>query len=299
MIGPARAVFANRKNPNGCSAKATFFAQALYSNPVLAQQWYSQGNEIADHSFTHVSPFAGSKQEIEGMRAWATAFAGIPRGQVKGVRFPFRNYTKEAVEMLASLGFEYDSSMAAQSADRIWPYTLDNGVVTECMGPNPLCGAGVVAKGLWEIPMYTISGEGGVHLMDPYNDPSIQAPLSPDSVTKLYLDNFNEHYRGNRAPFGVYGHPVWLGPANQAIPDGSQKLAAVNRFLDQAQSNPDVWIITNAQLIQYMKNPVPASEIGKQSYMLCNKQAPTDICNGLTDVGVETCPVFASTFQVV
>ena len=298
VVGPARALFANRRNPNGCPAKATFFAQAQYSNPILVQQWYSQGNEIADHSYTHVSPFAGTRQEIDGMRSWATAYGGIPRSQIKGVRFPFRNYNKEAIEMLAQSGFEYDSSMAAQGADVIWPYTLDNGVVTECQGANPVCNAGVVAKGLWEIPMYGTTGEGGFHLMDPYNDPSITAPLSPESVTKLYTDTFNEHYRGNRAPFGVYTHPIWLGPANQAIPDGSQKLAAVNKFLDQAQSNPDVWLITNSQLIQYMKNPVPASELGKQSYMTCVKQAPSDICNGLTGTGVETCPFPSGKFQV-
>ena len=241
----------------------------------------------------------GTKEEMVGMREWAYAYAGIPRGQVKGVRFPFRNYNKDALNMLVEEGFEYDSSMAAQGAERIWPYTLDNGVVTECLGPNPLCNAGVVAKGFWEIPMFSTSGESGFHLMDPYNDPTINAPLSPESVTKLYLDNFNENYRGNRAPFGVYTHPVWLGPANQAIPEGRQKLAAVNKFLDQAQSNPDVWIITNAQLIQYMKNPVPASELGSQPYMTCVKKQPRDICNGLNTPGVETCSVSASRFQVL
>ena len=42
----ATAMFRNRRNPNGCPAKATWYAQVLYSDPYLASQWHAQGNEM-------------------------------------------------------------------------------------------------------------------------------------------------------------------------------------------------------------------------------------------------------------
>jgi hypothetical protein len=91
------------------------------------------------------------------MRAWASTYAGIPRGRIKGVRFPFRNYTVEALEMLAKMGFEYDSSISS-GLNPTWPYTLDNGVISECLGANPVCGKSINAKGIWEVPMAGSSG---------------------------------------------------------------------------------------------------------------------------------------------
>jgi peptidoglycan/xylan/chitin deacetylase (PgdA/CDA1 family) len=285
----------NRRNPNGCRAKGTWFAQGLYTNPFTMTQFYAQGHEIADHSFTHSVPFAGSREELEAFRSFANRFGGIPRGRIKGVRFPFRNYTQQALEDLPSMGFEYDSSTATN--DMIWPYTLDHGVVTECLGQNSLCGRPLNARGLWEVPMYGITSSQGQHLMDIYNDYSITNPISPATVTEALTSTFNRHYNGNRAPFGIYTHPVWLGRAQPSIPDGAEKLAAVNRFLDEAGGRSDVWFVTTYQLVQYMRNPVPASQLGSQPYMQCFT-GPTNICNGVSQNGVESCGLPSGNFQV-
>jgi peptidoglycan/xylan/chitin deacetylase (PgdA/CDA1 family) len=138
----------NRNNPNGCAVQTTFFAQAVYTDPYLLTQWYAQGHEVADHSFTHSPPFAGSQSEIDGMRKWTSQFAGIPQSSLKGVRFPFRNYTKQSLEMVSRLGFEYDSSISSQIGNPTWPYTLDYGVVDECV-TSKLCNQDINAKGLW------------------------------------------------------------------------------------------------------------------------------------------------------
>jgi hypothetical protein len=139
----------NRNNPNGCPVQTTFFAQVAYTDPYLLTQWYANGHEVADHSFTHGVPFAGNYTELEANRAWVNSYAGIPRQAIRGVRFPFRNFTQTSIEMIAALGFEYDSSMAARGADTTWPYTLDHGVITECNGQITLCGKQINAKGLW------------------------------------------------------------------------------------------------------------------------------------------------------
>lgn len=302
----ANALLAGRKNPNGCPAKATWFAQVNYSDPILLTQWYASGNEVADHTVTHgaaditkIENYVGSYEEVEGMRAWANAWAGIPLGKIKGFRYPYLNYTADGLKLLQKMGFEYESSMSAMDSDAVWPYTLDHGIVNDCLGQIDLCGGKVTVPGLWEIPLYGISGPDGTHLMDPYNDGNLYTPDLP-TVEQDYISYFDKHYGGNRAPFGIYTHPTWFNPppasAIPTLPQGAdgasqKKLAMVQKVLDYAMKKPDTWMVTNAQLIEYMKAPVPASQLASQPYMQCAQTPapPTNICNGIGLVGVDTC----------
>ena len=117
------------------------------------------GQEIADHSVTHTPPFTGTYPEIEGSRYWINSLGGIPRGQIKGFRHPFLNYSADSLNLLAKAGFEYESSMSSQTHDMVWPYTLDHGAVNDCMNTLNVCGKELNAKGLWEIPMSAIYGK--------------------------------------------------------------------------------------------------------------------------------------------
>jgi len=42
----------NRRNPNGCPVKATFFVSLNYTNHSLVTDTYIEGNEIADHTMS-------------------------------------------------------------------------------------------------------------------------------------------------------------------------------------------------------------------------------------------------------
>jgi hypothetical protein len=145
--------------------------------------------------------------------------------------------------------------------------------------------------------MYTSLGPEGPHLMDPYNDPN----TSPDQARQTLMNTFNAHASGNKAPFGLYVHPTWMGdtvtiPGSNAT--GAAKLAAMNKFLSDAMATPNTWMVTNAQVIEYMKNPVPASELTSQPYMQCKTPTP-GICNGgPSSVGVQTCPSQAGQLRV-
>ncbi|KAI8922508.1 hypothetical protein DFJ77DRAFT_446879 [Powellomyces hirtus] len=313
-VWPQAQALLNRKNPNGCPVKATWYTQVLYSDPYLVSQWYAQGNEVADHSVTHAPIFAGTYAEVEGMRKWANEYAGIPLGKIKGFRFPYLNYTTDAIAMLAKMGFEYESSMASGTGDMVWPYTLDYGTVNDCLGTAPACGKELNAKGLWEVPMYSTTGPNGIaQLMDPYNLPTLDAPQSPEQVTANYRTTFDAHYAASRVPFGVYLHPTWIGKsvpvgtaANPtATQDGTPKAAAVAAFLDYAMSKPDTWMVTASQMVEYMKNPVPASQLAAQPYMSCtpNPAPPNTICNGLAgdaaagNAAPETCNLVSGSFR--
>ena len=303
----ALGLFSNRKNPNGCQPGGTFFAQATYTDPYLLTQWYAAGHEVGDHSFTHgipvtasnPSPFAGNKTEILGTLNWMHQYGGIPAGKIRGVRFPYRNYTAQSLTDVRSWGFTYDSSMSVGVGGdtSIWPYTLDYGVVSECTDRTnlpQLCGKPLSIKGLWEIPMYQTSSPQGVHLMDVYNDYG----LTSAQTTSTLLTNFQQHYSGSRAPFGVYTHPNWMTAAVNPA-SGAANLKAVSDFLDKAMANPDVWMVTGSQLIEYMKNPVPASQLGNQPYMKCGYKPAANICNGASSSqGVQSCPGLNTLFNV-
>ncbi|KAF9433596.1 hypothetical protein BGZ76_009239 [Entomortierella beljakovae] len=260
-------------NPNGCPIKATWFTQTLYSDFSLIQQFYAKGNEVADHTMNHIG--TPPANEIMGNRKSINAFSGIPFAKLNGFRAPFLNYSASTFQILAQEGFLYDSSTAATASDPYWPYTLDNGLANDCW--NGICDANLSLPGFWEVPMHAI--------MDGDNSTSIPHSMdvhlegTADAVAGWLTKNFDRHYNGDRAPFGIYLHPVHLGNA----------ASLYTSLFTHARANPDVWFVTNQQLLEWMKNPVPNSELANQPYMKCNLPAVgKEICNGLDDLNIAT-----------
>ncbi|CEI90440.1 hypothetical protein RMCBS344292_04765 [Rhizopus microsporus] len=265
----------NVTNPNGCPGHGTWFVSMQYTDFSLVQQWYAAGNEIADHTFTHVG--TPSAQEISACKSMLNAYGGIPNSKIQGFRAPFLNYTKDTLNIISQQGFLYDSSSSAVTDDAYWPYTLDNGMANDCW--TGICNAGQVKlPGLWEIPMYSVLDNKSIpQLMDVY------LSGSPADVTAWSNAAFDKHYNGNRQPFGIYVHPTHL-TTYPGLPDPKDMFQAVLSFIQSIASKQDVWFVTNQQLLQWMKNPVKASELGKQDYMQCKQPViPKEICNGLDD----------------
>ncbi|KAG1437649.1 hypothetical protein G6F56_013004 [Rhizopus delemar] len=97
------------------------------------------------------------------------------------------------------------------------------------------------------------------------------------------LEAFDKHYRGGRQPFGIYVHPTHL-TGYPGLPDPTPKLEGLISLIKTLAEKPDVWFVTNQQLLQWMKNPVKASELGAQDYMRCEQPVISkEICNGLDD----------------
>jgi hypothetical protein len=128
---------------------------------------YVAGNEVADHTMTHVGspnavrlpsrslPLGTSRRahtllprppttdlsplqsEINGNLAALNAFSGIPLSDLSGFRAPMLNFTAETLTTLHESKFLYDSSATSATpadvtgTDAFWPYTLDNGMPLE------------------------------------------------------------------------------------------------------------------------------------------------------------------------
>lgn len=68
------------------------------------------------------------------------------------------------------------------------------------------------------------------------------------------------------------------------LPDPKPKLDGLISFIKSVADKPDVWFVTNQQLLQWMKNPVKASELKNQDYLKCQQPViDKEICNGLDD----------------
>ncbi|KAG6916870.1 hypothetical protein DXG01_004851 [Tephrocybe rancida] len=283
---------AQRKNPNGCAPKMTYFTSLNYTNYNLVTDWYVAGNEIADHTMTHVGK--PSTDEINGNLIALNSLAGIPLSSITGFRAPFLDYNAQTLKNLAAAQFTYDSSSAASvpvtdpKTDAYWPYTLDNGMANNCLTVTDTCKGEPKLPGMWEIPMYAFFDDRGVsgpHLMDPWLDMANGGTKVNNTATLAYMKNtFTDHYNGNRQPIGLYTHPIHLSTTYPGSTVSKEMIDMINAFLDWAQEQQNVWIVSNEQLLEWVKNPVPVSELGNVNALKCSTpqvDASLKICNGI------------------
>ena len=84
----------NRRNPNGCPIRGTFYVSHEWSEYFLVQNLYSDGHEIGSHSISHTLPgknFTKSDwaDEISGQREILNRFGNVKVEDVKGMRAPY------------------------------------------------------------------------------------------------------------------------------------------------------------------------------------------------------------------
>ncbi|KAL4424144.1 hypothetical protein ABPG75_001445 [Micractinium tetrahymenae] len=259
-------------NKNGCKMPATWFVSIDYTDPNLVKQVFVRGHEIATHTINHLAN--PNTTQIVGARDWLVSTAGIPRELVVGFRAPYLMFSPDQRDILAANGFVWDSSISEQypsvtspsAAQRLWPYTMDYGLPQDCSISTGTCSVEERHPGLWEFPMWNIQDSTGVTLasMDPTGDPY-----------ELYKLQFDERYNGNRAPLGIYLHAAWL------IADGS-RADKLNAFLEYAMSHDNVFLVTVSQVLDWMKNPVPASQYSptcpSEDELLAQLPAGTTLC---------------------
>ncbi|KAH9064067.1 hypothetical protein EDB87DRAFT_1777005 [Lactarius vividus] len=259
---------AHRKNPNGCQPKITYYTSLNYTNYTLVTDWFVAGNEIADHTMTHVG--SPPNDEIDGNLIALNALAGIPFSSIIGFRAP------------ASASIP----VTDPNTDAYWPYTLDNGMANNCLSVPGTCKGEPKLPGFWEVPMYAFFDDRGVagpHLMDPWLDNANGASQVNDSATLEYMKNtFTAHYNGNRQPIGLYTHPIHTSTTYPGVTVSNSTINMINAFLDWAQVQPNVWIVSTEQLLAWVQNPVPVSQLDSVAALKCTTpQVDQAICNGI------------------
>merc|ERR1711942_2598 len=268
-------LFKDRKNPNGCPIRGTFYVTHEWNDYWLTKKLYSEGREIADHSITHETTKAFKDADIDrwtkeicGMKKILEIFGQIRAEDVKGFRAPYlQPGGDDMFEAMARCGVTYDTSMpAAESDPPLWPHTLNYKSTQTCkIHPCPKNSH----KGMWEVPM--------VYYHDQQNPPSHCAMIDAcrDNGTKqsaydLLLNNFLRHYLTNRAPFPMFMHAGWFTV-------NPYRWEALNDFIDTVLSQPDVFFVTATDVIEWIKNPVPCEdEVDENKQRTCRLNALKD-----------------------
>ncbi|ALC40987.1 Cda9 [Drosophila busckii] len=249
-------LFEDLKNPDGCDATGTFFLSHEYTDYERVNSLYNAGHEIALHSVTHgdgteywrSADVKTIEMEFSDQLQILEAFANVPRESVHGMRLPFLQISgNNTYEAIKSLGLTYDSSWPTQQFKNpaMWPYTLDYLSVQDCqIGPCPTA----ALPGVWVAPMVTWTD------MEGYSCSMIDACAYPpeDKVDALFewmLENFNRHYMGNRAPFGMYLHAAWFSR-------GRNYFAAFKKFINHLSTYPDVYMTSVSRMLEYVRKPV-------------------------------------------
>jgi len=242
-----------RKNPNGCPISATFYVSHEWTDYSQVQNLAADGHEIASHSVSHSfgEQFSVKKweKEINGQREILAAYGGVKLSDVRGMRAPFLAIGGNSMfKMLYDQNFTYDSSMPVyENRPPSWPYTLDYRIFHDCMIPP--CPTKSY-PGVWEVPMVMWQDlKGGRCSMGD----ACSNPPTAEGIYQLLAKNFERHYNTNRAPFGLYYHAAWFTQPHHK--EGFES------FLDALTSMDDVWLVTNWQAIQWIKNPTPQSRI--------------------------------------
>jgi len=248
-------------NPNGCTARGTFFVSHKYTNYSAVQELHRVGHEIGVFSITNnEDPEYWSKgsyddwlAEMAGARLIVERFANITDGTVVGVRAPqLRVGWNQQFEMMTDQFFLYDSSIIAPIGRKpIWPYTLHHSMPHKCHGNAGFCPT--KSHPIWELP---------INELDRRDDPKFDEDLTgchlvsscsniykADEFKKLLQHNFMRHYSTNKAPLSLSFDPAWL-ISNKGFDD---TLAAWIR--DILNTYSDVYFVTSLQVIQWMQNP--------------------------------------------
>ncbi|XP_071446370.1 chitin deacetylase 7-like [Hetaerina americana] len=250
----------NRQNPNKCNISVTFFTTHEYNDYWRTYELYRQGHEIALHSITHrtgldywaTASVDQLEKEFIGQREILNKFGLIPIDAMKGLREPFLQMAGDnTFSLMDKYNLTWDCSWPTHTDLKNaipWPYTLDFKSPQDC--PVPPCPTSPF-PGRWVVPMVDwVHDDIVCSMVDtcPYID-------NADDILQFMKDNFHRHYDGNKAPFPFFLHAAWFS----ALPD---RFDAYNKFLDYLATLPDVYIVGISQVIQWIQNPTPISNMG-------------------------------------
>lgn len=108
------------------------------------------------------------------------------------------------------------------------------------------------------------------------------AHCTPHPVLHHFVSDRYSTDNGNRQPFGLYSHPIHVAPNVPGVVTPNSTIAMINEFLDWAQTQQNVWIVTNLQLLEWVRNPVPISQLNDFAPLKCPvPQVNAQICDGI------------------
>ncbi|HYE57987.1 MAG TPA: polysaccharide deacetylase family protein [Rhodothermales bacterium] len=282
------------RNPDGRPIPSTYFlslegcpGSGGESEQAIVKQRYRAGDEIAIHTRTHTTgtttTYAKWIEEISYVKGYLE-WLGLGPDAGRGFRAPFLATNKAMYQALDDLGFLYDSSVyespfyspISDGIDKfIWPFTYDT---WSASAPAQLCAGwtynntcpGQAHAGLWQVPLYYyVAGTesnptyyGTMDIGDPAYSGYSQILLGT-TLKNIFQTHLNARLTGSRAPLTLYFHAHNFGH--------TQRAGAYRQFIASTLARGDVWAVTMQGLLEWMKAPVPNSQMKSWYASYCQR----------------------------
>lgn len=275
----------DRTDAGGHPVRMTFYiiGTNIYGPNIDSQVWrneykrlYNAKHEIGNHGWWGNSP-DHPHNTVQEWRDWIQttheklvqmftdpAALGGPitvaeaEAALRGYRAAGDEYNANMHTVLEELGYEYACSThtgGPQNQPAYFPGTIENGWPGNEPWDNHQVGN---HPGQWEIPQSYIEGSltCDKDFFDPPNNRTGQ--YWKDAVLALLA----KRYAGNRAPVSVCMHSQDWGPTDPGGSNyNSERIDAFAELLDTIKAQfPEVRIVTQAQLLDWMKNPVTLAQ---------------------------------------
>lgn len=92
----------------------------------------------------------------------------------------------------------------------------------------------------------------------------IFSPNTVDELVEFFKSNFHRIYdKGTKAPFSFCIHAAWF-EAEEPPQAGHNRLEAYIKFMKYLHTLPDVFMVTASEVIDWIRNPIPASLMRRQ-----------------------------------
>jgi len=308
---------------DGSPVRATFFITAGYGHDdyfidaggqtkeqVIAA-WkglYTDGHEIADHSWNHPHGASLSLDAWKKQMADASSFlvtnTGVPSANIKGFRTPYLEYSVSTMDAVKAQGLLFDCSIefgyngwvpvAPDSGywnsmtdpkthmKLFWPYTLDNG-----SPPGHSALGNPKIAGLWEVPVYTYLKHDNSGVVTGF-DFNLWKVMDKTAFVSTLKHNFDLRRQGNRNPLTINAHTDYYTQYNASAnteftkATWTQRREAVKEFIDYALQFPETRIVSYSDMLKWMKNPVALgpSEISFHKADIARMNSNIRLCSG-------------------
>ena len=262
-----REIFRSRRNPNGCDARGTVFSTANGSYRYFLQRVRSLGAEVAMRGL-HEHHFETAKHLEEEIIEQKKSLRRSGITEVMGWKTPeFKSLGDDQFKILERHGFLYDSTLAMNlprgTSNNLWPFTLDFGYNGECA--IPVCPKGSF-PGLWEIPNNALKDYRGLFECT-YTDGCMFNPPTANDTVNFLMNNLMFNYKTNKAPFGIHLRQTWF-----SHPAYKSNIKGLKKFLDEVQKLNDVYLVAAVDIIDWIKNPTPLSQITNSIPWSCSRR---------------------------
>jgi peptidoglycan-N-acetylglucosamine deacetylase len=224
--GPQIAVPRIVKLCKSMGVKHTFFVPGWCAEqyPDAIELMVEGGHEVALHGYLHEYPSEMTReQEVFWTRKGAQAIATIAGTSPRGYRAPWYKYSRHSTDILAELGFEWDTSLMGD----------DNPYLIKSAGGELL-----ELPSRWQLddwPQF-------VH----NHDLDFMMPIaSPEYAMEVYMAEF----------YAMWEHGgLWINCFHPFCSGQVARLMMVKDMMEKMQAAGNVWFATGAEVATHVRN---------------------------------------------